>query len=292
MTNNLIMSSDFLDSNEKEEIKKSNLNSSNRLEGASDQWYFSDSRYLTCSHLKLLKNNGPTYLLEYLKGNIKSKESDAFKIGSAFHMRVLEPHLFDKTYIVFDDTEICKEIGGKMPRATNKYKEHYAQFLDVNNGLIILSIDEFEQIDSMAKSVLNHLQSKELVKSCTYFESVFTNTIQGIEFKSKVDGLSANNYFIDLKSISVSPTSDNVRHEFYKRDYDMQAAIYADVTGINNPWYIFVEKTYPYTIGIYEISQETLESGRKKYLQYLDLYKATVKNANFESEKFVFMGIL
>jgi len=288
----MITPSNFLSDEDKTAIINHKTSSSKILLDKNDDWYFNDNTYVTNSHLKVLKNNGPVYLSHYLNGYIKQEETSALKLGSAFHCLVLENKIFNDKYILFDDTEICLEIGGKMPRATNRYKEYVEIFNSENTDKIILNKNDWEQIHSMYNAVMEHSQSRQLLESAQIREKIYTNTINGVPMKAKLDAVSANNYFIDLKSANFCPNQPNVIKEFYNRDYDMQAAIYSDITEIEQVWYIIVDKNNPFTVGIYEISPETIKKGREKYLSYLDYYKNTLGNNNFDINSFVYMGII
>ena len=43
-----------------------------------------------------------------------------------------------------------------------------------------------------------------------------------------------------------------------------------------------VEKTFPYTVGIYEVSGDTLEAGREKYRHLLNVHRNNLKNYDKE----------
>src|SRR6185503_13815919 len=51
------------------------------------------------------------------------EETDAQELGTALHVAVLEPDLFDSAYVIEPD---IARIGGAKPRATNAYKEAVA----------------------------------------------------------------------------------------------------------------------------------------------------------------------
>jgi exodeoxyribonuclease VIII len=291
----MITPSEFLGQEGIDQIKQLKHDSLNIIE-ASDHWYFNDTKFVTNSMLKLLKNNGPKYLNEYINGNIPQKEESYFVLGSAFHCAVLEPERFKTDYTVFDDTDLCATIGGARPRTTNKYKEEYEKFLGQNTGKQILSIDDYNTVIEMTKAVNNNIQAKQLLDGCNYKETIFTNTIEGINCKSKIDAIRPGDYFIDLKSFFDTPNHQKFTREFFNKDYDMQAALYSDVTKTPNGWIIAVEKTYPFTIGLYEISEETIKRGREKYLEQLRMYQSYFINQDGNSiiaiENFCYMGII
>ena len=65
----------------------------------------------------------------YMRGQLK-KESEALYFGSLYDMLLFEPEKAHEIYYTLDDADIIKEIGGKSPRNTKKYREWKAETLD------------------------------------------------------------------------------------------------------------------------------------------------------------------
>ena len=57
-----------------------------------------------------------------------------------------------------------------------------------------------------------------------------------------------------------------------KYGYDRQSAFYLDGFDADEFWFIVIEKTEPYDVGIYMCSKEFIEYGREKYKNLLNLY--------------------
>ena len=91
---------------EEKEIINTDASIKNILQ-VNDEWYYNDTTKVSNSHLKVLLEGGPEALENYYKYG--SEDNPAFAFGRAFHMFILEPHLFTENYWILDDTEICKE---------------------------------------------------------------------------------------------------------------------------------------------------------------------------------------
>ena len=255
-----------------EEAKKqiqTSLNAKNII-NESDEWYYSDRTFVTNSHLKLLSDGGPQHLKAYYEKG--QEDSAAFKFGRAFHCKILEPHLFDKRYFIVDDTEICKKIGGARPRTTNKYKEWIDVYVQENAGKDLLSTDDYNDIIAMEQKLLSIPQFNQIILN-TQREVIYKGVLNGIPVKCKIDIEKPNIHIGDIKTMSDVANPKNVLDFIRKYKVDQQAAFYCDIVGVKEFFLICIEKTYPYTVGIYFLGEEILERGRTLYRDALIDYK-------------------
>jgi len=103
-----------------------------------------------------------------------------------------------------------------------------------------------------------------------------------------MDGLRVGQFGLELKSMRDAPTQNNFHKDFFAYNYDRQSAFYSEITGVNDFWFIACEKTSPYTIGVYQVSKETMMQGKAKFLQLLRMYKAYFKNNETKFDKQTF----
>lgn len=247
-----------------------------------DQWYFSDTTYVSNSMLKVFQEGGIRNYECYLNGELK-KSSKAFSIGSAFHCMVLEPGEFDKRYYVFDDKAKCEEIGGARPRTTKKYSQWYdTEVLPKINGREVITLEDMEKLDLMYASLMKIDEAEQLIKSLDLTEATYTGTLRDTPVKCKVDGVKFEDTIMDLKT-----TGESVK-QFYKSSakfkYDQAAAFYTDIMGIRRYVFLVVETNYPYNVGIFEVSDEYLERGREKYEKGLDDLNFYTSNPKLDVE--------
>lgn len=290
----MITPSNELSELEKLHLENFNQNKDKRLD-VDDKWYYGDTMYVSNSMLKMLKSHGPEYVRLHLEGKIK-KDTTALHFGRALHMAVLEPEKFQDEYIYFDDTKAVEKALAdnpklKEPSRSKIYKEAKAQFELDNESKNILSLDEYNQICLMAEKLENNTQVAQLLEG-TDKEVVYQDTIDGIKVKCKVDAIHARSYLPDLKTMSKTPHPANVQKQIQAYDYDMQAALYCDITGASTFWIIAIEKSYPYTIGLYELSEETIEQGRDKYMYWLKEWKKYFIDKSMDIDTFCYMGTI
>ncbi len=289
----------MIPSNEAEEFMNELSNHDPNQDGVldwDDEQYFADKKYVTNSHLKKLNEGGPQHLKAYHE--FGQKETEAMKFGSAFHCLILEPDAFDGRYFAIDDSEKCVEVSGegwkaagKKPRSTKAYKEWIADILINNADKILLSMDEMETLYAMQQKLNACPNAVQLLKN-TLRERVYQRTIDGVPCKCKGDAVNTGNYVVDLKTMSDAVTEKSVLKAIYKYGYDQAGAFYKDVIGLDQFYFIFVEKTYPYTIGIFELGESTYEQGKEKYKQALKQYKYHFVEHKDEIDNHFIQGII
>ena len=268
-------------------ITKTDANMKNILE-VNDEWYYNDTTMVTNSHLKILNEGGPEALENYYKYG--SEDNPAFAFGRAFHMFILEPHLFNENYWILDDTDICKEIGGKRPSATKKYKEWLEEVSQDNLGKEVISLNDLKRLEQMSDKLYSIPQVKILLQD-TQREVVYKRNINGVDCKGKLDAVKPNNLIIDLKTTSKCPSPNQFARDFYNYNYDQQLAFYSALADVPEACVIAIQKVKPYTVGVYMISKESMDSGTRKYELALDLYKDQYRG-NLDIDKFYYQGSL
>ncbi len=124
-------------------------------------------------------------------------DTDAMRLGRAFHVELLEPHLFDKVFKVTN-------LGGR----TNAFKELRADALLA--GLEVLHQDEADTAKRMADSARALAPARELLEAPGTSEAslFWTHRLEDlgempgyeIECKARVDRLIAGGPMLELKS--------------------------------------------------------------------------------------------
>lgn len=247
----------------------------------SDAAYYGNSDYISASGLKLIKQS-PLHFKEQEK-----EETEAMVFGSAYHLNILEPEKFDSKYFVLKEKDILEVLiseGAKSPRATNKYKEWYAQQENIAAGRTILDMGTKQIIDAMKERLFKHRYAKHLCtdgiaeKSILTRCTLFDDTTVFIKFKP--DNINEKKKVIfDLKT-----TSDASQNGFPRQageyDYHIQAALYTDliemITGDGLSWQFFFiaqEKKKPFAFNMFEASPQFLGQGRYEYQQLIKLWQ-------------------
>lgn len=244
----------------------------------SDEKYYSDRAYLASTHLKLLRSEGPEGLLNYFEDGQDDKADFAY--GRAFHCINLELNEFSKRFYSINDHEKCIEISGpdwkdkrKKPRNTTQYKEWLGAMHQKHDGKMLIQHEDMTNLMNMSAK-LEKIEEYRILMNGAVPEVSVMNTLEGVKCKCKIDALRKDlRIGVDLKSTKDIPTPENIPYIIKKYGYDMQGAFYSDVAELEQFILVFIQKSYPYTIGVYEMSEETLKIGREKYRRALKMYK-------------------
>lgn len=215
------------------------------------------------------------YWYQYLSGEyVRPKESEDFVIGNAVHTMILEPELFDQQYFVTQ----------KVNRTTKVGKAAWAEAL-VNAGTrTILNTEQYAQVNAMYNAVMGHPQAKKLFTGGVAEKSIFwSHQDTGIEVKARPDYLvQTKGLVVDLKT-TASASPRDFQLSAYKYGYFLQAAMLAEglkAIGerMNSFVFVCVEKTAPYSVGIYMLDEEGLEYGRTLFHKLMAEFKVCLDN--------------
>jgi hypothetical protein len=206
--------------------------------------------------------------------------SAALNFGTAFHLAILEPHLFSEQVAVTPEG---------IDRRTKLGKEQWAAFQVEAEGKILLSPSEAEDLEAMKSRVLRHPKAKQLIPVPGRAEvSVFwEDSRTGLKCKARPDFVTESGVLVDLKTTQDASPSGFAR-ACAKFRYHVQAAWYSNgwqiASGETPKAFVFiaVEKTPPYGIGVYVLAPEALEQGWRvahqnleTILDWLTLYDET-----------------
>lgn len=243
-----------------------------------DEVYYSDRDYLSNSSLKLMKESPKKF---WLWKNRKWSQPDnaAFNVGRALHARFLEDK---ENYIAWDGQRRGAE---------------YTKFTKENKDIIVLTQSEKKLVDDMYKS-LNFLDDvKELMTDAFKPEvpavmSWFVGE-EGheVRFKGKADAIVEKNgrrYIVDLKT-----TKDDLGKwaNQAKWNYAQQAYLYKELFQLDEFYFLVVQKSFPYDVGIFEVSDSFFGRGEMEFNDSLNMYKRLFIDGEFNNSKAV-RGIL
>lgn len=230
------------------------------------------------------------------KALIPIADSDALRMGRAFHTVMESVEAFDRDYAVFDDTEIVFSIQRErpnisVPSMTKEYKQARKQFEQENQGKEIVSLDDFNTLLMMRENAFSNPQVEAIMQSAdkTYVEQSYRKSVHidshqaSVLVKARPDLIvhmgNSSYKMIDWKSCrDASPKG--FRSDFFKYRYDVQAVVYCDVVGIDPRDFLFValEKEAPYLCAVYGMTDEVIEVASRDY------ENALVSIARYENE--------
>lgn len=242
--------------------------------------YHSLNTHISKSGLDEIAQSPAHYYDKYVLGN-KSEQTPAMALGSAFHSFVLEIDKFVNEFA----------ISEKFDKRTKAGQQEAAQFAMANLDKTIIDASDYELIQNMTTSLYKHpiaseLLSKEALQSAI-IEQSFLFSIRGVNCKIRPDVYSQNeDLLIDLKTTG-DASPDGFGKSAFNFRYHVQAAFYLDgfakVTGKRPKGFVFVaiEKTAPFHVGVYYITESDIELGRETYLKDLKTYADCIKSGKW-----------
>lgn len=182
--------------------------------------------------------------------NKEFKKSETFKIGSAFHTLLLEPHKYNERYIVAENVNRRSKEGKLYIEEINKL------------GKDVLSIEDEEMLRGMEASVKNSELAMKYMEQTQSELSARRKLSNGLIVQCRPDAVKKE-CIIDLKSCA---DITKFNYEIYSYGYYIQAAYYwwllsnidPEKFSESNFYFIAVEKNSPYELGIYGIENVTL----------------------------------
>jgi len=179
------------------------------------------------------------------------EETKALRLGSLTHALVLEPDTVDARYAAAPECD----------RRTKDGKASYDSFVAAAAGKTVVTADEFELAQNVARSMRRARES--LAVSFVATEVMLSVEYNGTILKSAIDAVGSDGYLYDLKTAecasargflqSVRSYSYNLQAHFYRTVY--QAATGERVRGFR---FIVAEKSEPWAWAIYEIGPELM----------------------------------
>lgn len=233
----------------------------------SNEEYHSQKRYLSSSAVKTIHSRSVYHLLH----SVPYKETEAMKEGTAVHARMIEPELFEKTYVVMQPFNGTTREGKAMKATYADYEAKGKILLKAEQGTMISGLYDNLQKNPLA---LKYLEGD--VELSHYSE------YRGIKVKVRPD-VKGIDFISDIKTcLDASPRA--FRYEIYKRAYHIQAAFYCTVLGIplNMFKFIAMQKTYPYDVVVHTLSEKMQEEGLEamefaldQWIKYLETGEAS-----------------
>lgn len=179
-------------------------------------------------------------------------DTQPLRDGKLFHWRVLEPEKFDDLNIV--------DIASKNTKA---YKEAVAEFGSV------FTRKEVNMAIELADVLHNNKEAMELITDGDY-EVPQMQMIDGVPIRGKADILLHDTHIIDLKTTADIST---FRWSAKKYGYDLQAYLYLQLFPEAEKFTFLCIDKKTHDVGIFECSDEFLQSGKEKLDLGIQRYK-------------------
>lgn len=198
-------------------------------------------------------------------------KSDAFRLGSALHLKVLQPGEFDDYYF----------CAAAMPKRTTKEgKAKWSEIEEQALGREILTLDEAVLVNDMATSVKTDPLASVLFSGGEAETSIFwEDAITGEAVKVRPDYLRDIGDKIlvtDLKTTRDAST-EGFKKEAFRFGYPLQAAMYSE--GIELAfgksvefYFVAVEKEAPFAVNVFKADELFIRYGQEQLRELLGIY--------------------
>jgi exodeoxyribonuclease VIII len=189
-------------------------------------------------------------------------------IGTAVHCAVLQPQLFDSSYI---------EFPANMDMRTAEGREWKRR----SGGFSVLKQEVYKMVLSIRASVRRHPLAREAIERSVHEVSVFAPIKIGdriLQRKGRIDMLPSEGRAItDLKTVPYGGASAELwPKKLASMIYHLQSAYYIDLCNDaagSVQWdsfvHIAVEKERPYAVAVYLLDQDAIDAGRDLYRKLL-----------------------
>lgn len=218
---------------------------------------------LSASQVKLLLDNPYKFL-----NNIPIHQTPDMLLGSVIHKLILESEDFDDEYSVLPPLDARTKEGKAI-------KVKFEEAAKATEKTLITNT-MFETAHHAAEAVLMSKAGK-LLRNGQAEQSYFAE-LEGVKVRCRPDYyLASRKTIIDIKKCADASldgfTQANIKYKYY-----IQASFYRDLMeAIGKPidHFIFVciETKSPFMVGIYKLSETTLEYGQKKYKDAIEILK-------------------
>lgn len=268
----------------------SSLSISNRIVYDMPAEEYHDHPAIGRSGLEDIAVNPKVYWNKHLNPLAKKQETTKpLAFGRAFHSFILEPEVFNGTYVILPEDAPRKptkaQLKAKNPSsATLEQIDWWQNYNRENENNIVMTKSDHEELVKMAIQASLHPGAKSLLtKSGKPEVTVFWEDPEtGVECKARYDWLCDDGIIVDVKSCrSANPdkdADDNFVKDAYNHGYTMQAAWYMEgyrrAFGKEPLAFVFipVEKTEPYCVSSVMADELFLEIGNLKYRRNLNIY--------------------
>lgn len=213
----------------------------------------------------------PLTYLTWVRGELPDRETDAMRLGNAFHCAALEPARFARHYAIEPDYGHCqkhdpsgttKEQGARNRELRDAWRAKHA-------GATLLSAEDGEMIAGMTRALRSHPKvSKILARGIAESVVRWDDRELGLPCKARPDFLIDDlELCVDLKS-TLDASEGAFTRDIFNLGYDLAVAHYKDGLAeigrtVEDMILIAVEKTPPYLIGLYDVSPQDEQAARE-----------------------------
>lgn len=241
--------------------------------------------------LKILNSKTPAHYRAWLDAE-QDDDTKALEFGRALHCALLEPKVFDATYVQpvehpFRRPSITQRNAKKPSHSTLEAIAYWDKWEADHVGLIEITAAEKQRLIGMAESIRQHPIARTLLSEGASEQTlVWIDPRTGLLCKARVDRyIGARGLAWDLKSTEDASERGFAQH-IARYGYHIQDAHYAggfQVLGLDLRAFLFVavEKEPPYAVAVHSIDPEAESRGIELRDRAMDTLARCVANNSF-----------
>lgn len=235
-----------------------------------EQYYRKDDGRLTATMVKTAATSNLHAVYRYLRGEDLS--SDAVRESWLCHIKALEPEVWQSKVKIPppDLVEGITTVDGKEPknpRATREYKERLFDWEARQSNSIVITDAEDRAVDEIVSAYMR----SECFHMPTQTEVAIYYEIDGIPFKSKLDGIIEEDFWTDVIDLKFLRTTKGLASTVFRYGYHIQMALYLEAVrqvgmGSGSAIIVAVDKTTRHERDVVctRVSPEALELGMEE----------------------------
>jgi hypothetical protein len=242
--------------------------------------YHLDRTHVSSSSLKLLLEDPRAFVRRYVNNEPDSgKSSASMDFGSYVHCAILEPHLLEQDFAIYEGARRAGKAWEEFKEAnSDKIIIMQSQKIEADKAVNIFNDAEVYTKDSKGNDKLAKISSffkKGKAEECLCGE------LDGVKVKVKFDYRREFETFGSINDIKTTSFPINNKKEIEsvsaRWGYEVSAALYVDLvtkyTQKPHDFYFCYINTKDSVVKLVKASKQMLEAGRKKYKEALRLLK-------------------
>lgn len=215
------------------------------------------------SHLGVMATCPAIYWQNYVNPERESrKATPAMEVGTAIHAAILEPHVFADKFIVRPGEWDMRKKDDKAKLAE---LQEYAQA----EGCTVITEEQYTIAAGCAKAVQQHPRAARMLAKGSAEQTYYAlHQDEGALVKCRFDWEAPGLLDLDVKSCE-DASPDGFMRSVMKYHYHAQVAWYQDVRAaalddytVVPWWFLAIEKSPPYCIGLYDLEPDLIKAGR------------------------------
>lgn len=224
------------------------------------------------------------YWNKYLNPEAQRTHDDKYRLGSYAHIALLEPHIFEREYLVSPEFAVVnKGKKNEAYKTMNKTHADWNVFEEHANSVSKKAIlhSEYIQALAMADAIKEHELANAMMSGTGKNEMSFfaLDECTGLRIKARPDRLvnvkGIGIVLVDYKTTALSLSTSKQSHHAFGLSRHIQAAHHKEVvelvTGgkIAQVCYITQMQEAPYLVRVFRMPEEALAAGSNQIRSYL-----------------------